>query len=419
MLPAMAVSKVAIVLRSLRMGGVESSALALARSMQRHGLLADVLEVTSAGEWRGEARRQGVRVRCLSRSPLTPQHRYLSRLAMVLGQYDVVLLHDAPAAMDALCGVRRSTMAIPVLHLPIEDMLMTATRNASDWQRLVVVAPHLVRFVNTTRPDLAGRVVLIPNTVEDSILGVRPERLSAHGGATSLSVAYAGRISQYQKRVMLLPSVLARAKARGVRLHFTCVGDGPDAKRLRAELTRLGLVHTWLGIQGHRETVKVLAGADILLLPSEFEGLPMVLLEAMAVGCVPIVTRLEGGADFVITDRVDGFLVEGANAESYAQILIELGNDRALLARISNAARRTIQSRFTHSVALRSYQELFDAAAVASQVRPPRRSGFRPDLCRTPVKAGLEMMASAARVRSLGISLLKSMRRTERRRVRQ
>lgn len=108
-----------------------------------------------------------------------------------------------------------------------------------------------------------------------------------------------GRIEFGQKRHDLAVQALAIARARGSHLHLLVVGSGPDEPALRAQVQALGLrdaVH-WRAWQ---DDVTAFYGAcDALLLPSRYEGVPLVMLEAMNAGLRIMASNVDGMADML------------------------------------------------------------------------------------------------------------------------
>jgi glycosyltransferase involved in cell wall biosynthesis len=119
-------------------------------------------------------------------------------------------------------------------------------------------------------------------------------------------VAFIGRMHQ-QKRPMDVVE-LARQLRGDARLAFLMVGDGPLAETVRAQVATSGLdnisVHAF-----HQPSSECYAVADVLLLPSEYEGMPMVILEALAMG-VPVVATDVGNNREVLTRTGGGRIVD-------------------------------------------------------------------------------------------------------------
>lgn len=86
--------------------------------------------------------------------------------------------------------------------------------------------------------------------------------------------------------------------------------------------------------------------ADVFVLPSSREGLPVALLEAMATGLPVVASRLPGSTDTIIADRENGLLVPPGNVNALTSAIASVMRDRACAQRLGAAARATIQSRF-------------------------------------------------------------------------
>ena len=112
------------------------------------------------------------------------------------------------------------------------------------------------------------------------------------------------------------------------------------------------------------EVARRLQASDVLLLPSLDEGLPTVLLEAMACG-VPVVATDCGGVSEAFTDGVEGFLVPPRDAGALADALARLWRDPELRARMGEAGRATATSRFTLERQLGEFLALYREVAHA------------------------------------------------------
>lgn len=141
------------------------------------------------------------------------------------------------------------------------------------------------------------------------------------------------------------------ARIPGARLIM--VGEGPEEPRLRAQAQQGGVASsvTWAGSQPQDRVRSFMDQAAVFCLPCRVaadgnrDGLPTVLLEALASG-VPCVTTPVTGNPEIITDRVEGRLVEPGNPGALADALGDLLSDRGTLARMSLAARRRSEQRF-------------------------------------------------------------------------
>ncbi len=130
------------------------------------------------------------------------------------------------------------------------------------------------------------------------------------------------------------------SKVRNVILQFA--GEG-DVELICARAAECGVsTHVeFLGWVNGNDKVRVLTDATVLALPSYVEGMPMGLLEAMAIG-LPVVATRVGGTPDVVEDRITGLLIEPGDSRALVDSLLELLVDPALRTRIGTAARRKI-----------------------------------------------------------------------------
>lgn len=119
---------------------------------------------------------------------------------------------------------------------------------------------------------------------------------------------------------------------------FVLVGRGPLEESLRRQARELGLDEAVVFTGFRDDALRVLASFDLFVLPSEHEGLPIALVEAMALGKPAVVTRV-GGNPEVVRDGRDGRVVEPAKPGLLAEAIVDLLRDDGLRASMGEAAR--------------------------------------------------------------------------------
>jgi len=121
------------------------------------------------------------------------------------------------------------------------------------------------------------------------------------------------------------------------------VGDGPLRQSLEALASDLGVASETIFLGARTDVFDVMAALDALTLPSLHEGIPVVLLEAMALG-VPIVASQVGGIPEILADYKEARLVPSQNPNLLADAIVELAEDAELRRRLSSAARVRVES---------------------------------------------------------------------------
>lgn len=159
---------------------------------------------------------------------------------------------------------------------------------------------------------------------------------------TAKTILYFGRLDA-NKGLDEIVEACRALKEAGLEFRFNCYGAGPQGREfIDWMLEALGEDFYYGGVVTGDEKWRALAENDIFLLPSKYEGLPMALLEAMAAGCVPVVSNV-GSISTAVTDGVNGYFVDEENLVSR---LKELLSGEADLAAMSRAARATIEKNF-------------------------------------------------------------------------
>jgi glycosyltransferase involved in cell wall biosynthesis len=187
-------------------------------------------------------------------------------------------------------------------------------------------------------------VVLIPNGIDCDPWADRARAARA----TTLSLLYIGRLIA-TKGLFESLEALAAARSLGVEAELVVAGEGPEEARLRSRVHELDLAERvrFAGAAFGERKAQLLAAADILLLPTyHAEGLPYALLEGMAAGLVPIVTRV-GAIPDVAVEGVHARFVPPRDVAAIVHALRALAGDRAALARMSAACRSRVAAAYS------------------------------------------------------------------------
>lgn len=174
---------------------------------------------------------------------------------------------------------------------------------------MVGVSRHITEQLRDRLPWRTGSVHNIPCGVE--IADRLPRREPG-----PIRLLYAGRLEHEQKRIGVLLRLATLLHERGVPHELRLVGDGPASAEVETHLATLPHA-TRLPPASRDQMHEHLRWADALVLASRYEGLSLSMLEAMAAGVVPIVTRVRSGAAEAVDDGVSGLLFD-ANGDDDA-----------------------------------------------------------------------------------------------------
>jgi glycosyltransferase involved in cell wall biosynthesis len=148
-----------------------------------------------------------------------------------------------------------------------------------------------------------------------------------------------------QKGIIHLLRAAERVLRERPEVLFVVVGEGPLGRRLRKEARALGLAEKFLFPGERKDAAAILALFDLFVLPSLWEGLPFVLVEAASLG-KPIIASAVDGVPEIMTQAETGILVPPADPSSLAAAILRLLKDRELAGRLGERARALIPPRF-------------------------------------------------------------------------
>lgn len=176
-----------------------------------------------------------------------------------------------------------------------------------------------------------------------------------------LEIICVGRLAPAKAQLILLRACeLLIRRGRKVRLRL--VGDGPDRRRLEAAAAHLGITGRVIfeGALSHDRVLELYRAADLFVLASFAEGVPVVLMEAMAMEIPCVATRITGVPE-LIEHGVSGLLVPPADAVALADAVETLLDDPALRASLGKAAREKILREYDLHVNMAKVRDLFHA----------------------------------------------------------
>lgn len=222
--------------------------------------------------------------------------------------------------------------ALDLFLLRLADRVITVSRD----QRRILLERGVDR----------RRLVLIPNVIDaDSFAAQAGDRLAARAELglrpDNVVAVLVGRLTA-QKGVDWFLTAASAVHEVMRESRFLIVGDGPERLSLEAQAAALGLGEVVLFL-GYRDDVPtLLAASDVFVLSSRSEGLPLALLEAMALGVPPVATRV-GGVPDVVRGEQTGILVRPGEPLALAEGMLKLMEDGDAARRLGDEARRHVR----------------------------------------------------------------------------
>lgn len=364
-------------LADLNAGGIANHALSIAKRLSKCG---HRFTVVTRGNWRNRTEEEfdGIRVIRARFLPLYPLHvsfhGWFVRSLLKSLQNDLDLIH-----------AHSPLIPVPDEKLPIMTTVHTPMRSEAKhihgFRPYPIAARLQIRMVSRIEEKLfqrSGRIAVVANSVRAELASysVLPNKVDWVGTGVDQQVfipppetrqlsdsyvLYSGRLLERKGLISLLRAAsLISKEAPGVK--FLLLGDGPLKNYLEKEAERLHIQSRFL-LLGHipfrarqQELIEFYQRAAIFVQPSLYEGLPATLLEAMACGKAVVATAVGGHPD-AISHGSNGLLVPPNDPQALAKSLLALLQDGTMRKALGQAARNTIEERFTwDAVAQRTLQ---------------------------------------------------------------
>jgi glycosyltransferase involved in cell wall biosynthesis len=306
----------------------------------------------------------------------------LSQVIIEIFRLDAPLVHVMVAARASfwrkslVCLLARATRRPFLLHVHGSEFMQFYDNEcsaASKWiiGRIFSRAALVLALSEEWRNNLLRICPTMPIEVLPNGVALPEVRRLPGPAVRPKTVLTLGRLGR-RKGTYDLVRAFARIAPGLPGVQLVCGGDG-DIEEVRALARELRLEDRvicpgWLGPEGKSAH---LAQAAMFVLPSNAEGMPMAVLEAMSWG-LPVITTPVGGIPQLIQNDGNGILVEPGDIDALAEAVLRLSGDVATCARLGTAARATIETRFSIALALERLGVIYGRFGIA-----PRASGER------------------------------------------
>jgi glycosyltransferase involved in cell wall biosynthesis len=362
--------RIALVSGGVPAGGSTTFLINFAGELVRRGVPVEVLSFEPENPLAADFQKQNISVTGMDRRRMIFEDRLkiiLQNLARfrptvvvsTLGAVSFEVLRYLPPGIFRI-GMGQSDDPI------VYDMM----RHYAPWMDLAAMVSKTMAQKAAAMPEFARvPVAYLPYGVPMS-----PEGKTAQTGLQRpLQILYLGRLGREQKRVHLFLEIFSQLCASGMPFHWTIAGEGEERGFLEAGLKPPSPAQTvsFAGQTPYARVPELLQAHDVFLLASNYEGLPLSLLEAMGAGLVPVVSDLPSGIPEVV-DAGNGMLVPVDDVAGYARAIIHLHGHRDELAAKSAAARARVKTEFSVPAMADRWLAAFPPTKVAIGPWPKR-----------------------------------------------
>jgi glycosyltransferase involved in cell wall biosynthesis len=215
----------------------------------------------------------------------------------------------------------------------IADKLFFSHYSKLVWEKAYEVTANSIGLKKLAQKTWDGDISVICNGIDTEQF--RPKEKPHSGKIILLTVSRLIKRKGVRYIIRAMPDILKKHKS--VELHV--IGDGPEKADLMKLAEKLGVKSSvkFIGYVQHNKLPRHYQGADIFILPSQFEGMSNTILEAMACG-LPVITTNTGGTKELINDN--GIVIRKYSMQDIADAVIKLIGDKATMQSMSQNSRK-------------------------------------------------------------------------------
>ncbi len=338
-------------------GGTERMILATAEGLSKQRFRSTVVTLCGGGVLEQFCAEKGIAYRSVNMKS-KKDFFAVFRLYKILKDLRADILHTYLFHANTLGRVVGKFLGIPVI--------LSGQRNVDIWRRWYhnLIDRLTTRFCSVIISNSnAGKIFLhqevgIPEHKIDVVQnGVFLPEVAQSSSSDLFTILNVASLTEKKGQEYLI-TAFSRLREDGISAKLVIVGDGPQRAYLE-DCVVTAKISDMVEFLGFQESVDAyLRNCDVFVLPSLWEGLPVALMEAMAYGKPCIATRV-GGIPELITDGVDGVLLEPKNPLALYESLLRLYKDDALRLVLGKAAREKIKTQFTMDTMIASIERIY------------------------------------------------------------
>jgi len=338
--------RVAFVAGSLRKGGAEKQLWYQASALRRLGVGVRVYTLTRGEHYEESLRRSGIEPEWIGRGTRPPAR--LLTLVSQLRRFRPHVVQATHAFVNLYAAVAARVFGAMSVGA-VRGSLRRCREANGAWARWLLSSPTaLVTNSRRTAEELQASGLLDPARIYvlDNAVDAGIETSTHEARVEPISrVIFVGSLAKV-KRADVFLKALATARLSQPGLRGRIIGEGPERAKLTELAGRLGLLPGGVEFLGERDDVPaLLRQADMLVLTSDDEGVPNVVLEAMAAG-LPVVATPAGDTPDIVEDGVTGLIAPFGDASAIAERIVTLSTSPQWCRQLGHAGRERVALRY-------------------------------------------------------------------------
>jgi glycosyltransferase involved in cell wall biosynthesis len=354
----------------LEYGGLQQVIANLCRSVNKTKFSLSVLSISGRGPLAQFLEEEGIPFECLNIQ--APDYMTVLKIARYLKKQklDVIHTHNTQPLIEGGLAALVTKPRVPIIHtdhsriFPVRSRYLVAER-AMSWHVKKVIAVS-----RSTASDLINKVGIASSKIQVIPNGIEIKRFECatkdFSGIREVIIGekiigYVGRLVE-GKGIQYLLHAMKSLIVDGMKVRLVIVGYGDYENELRELAIHLRIDEKVEFVGPRADVEKVYQAFDVFVLPSLSEGLPVVLLEAMAAGC-PVIASDVGGVAEIIENGVSGLIVQPRNHVDLACKLKQVLCDEGYRELLAATAREKVRSKFSLRAMATCYELLYSSYA--------------------------------------------------------
>lgn len=355
----------------LEFGGLQQVIVNLCKCVDKTRFRLSVLSIHEKGPLASVLEDEGITVDSLNIN--APDYLTFVKIARYLQKqrWDIIHTHNTQPLLEGGLAALMTTPFTPIIHtdhsrvFPVKSRYLLAERVMS-WhvQKVVAVSKSTANDLTCKIGMVRSKIQVIPNGVDVGRFQNTPKDYRiinqlCHGEKI---VGVVGRLVE-GKGIQFLLRAMKSLLDDGMNVRLVIVGEGEYRQELENQAKSYGIADK-IEFAGSRADVeKFYVLFDVFVLPSLFEGLPVVLLEAMAAGC-PVIASNVGGVCEIIEDGVSGIMVQPMDHCELAAMLKRVLSDEDYSVSLAERGLSVVREAFSLQSMANSYEYLYSSSTA-------------------------------------------------------
>jgi glycosyltransferase involved in cell wall biosynthesis len=353
----------------LALGGLQQVIVNICKAIDREKFDISVLCLKDLGEFVPEVEKLGIKVRLLPQAKGTDYVSFL-KVARILReeQVEVIHTHNTQPFIDGTIGAILSGSVKTIIHTDHARFFPDKRRYMFAEWLMSQFAYKVVGVSDHTSEDLKNYEKISPKKIITIMNGIDPGKyqlsFDKDKKRSELGISNTGQIIglgvriEEQKGITYLLKAMPAIKEEFPDISLIIAGKGSLEESLKKESQQLGLEKNVFFVGPRTDMHELIRLFDLYVLPSNWEGLPIVLLEAMAAGC-PIVATAVGGNSMAVQNGHNGSLIEPRSPRKLADEVIRVLSNQSLREQYVKNSHDIFNAKFSAQIMTSKYEKLY------------------------------------------------------------